>query len=288
MSSKILLAVWIIFTCAKTLDCTNPWYMTESNDCNIKIKRFNENQGFIDIMEKIIHANTDKKSIFYLENSHKIRNNTVFFKTPLISFDKFPTCNIHVIVTTRNEASIVDSYFELNPDLLKEQIPTIITIQFEYPKFSWDIRSLAYYFVPIRAIFAQIDEPCIKAEKNCIPLKWMSYCHWCATKLKDFPGRDNSILKILKFWDIQVKDRAPLFQITSGGSNQQCKQSNYINLGCNEHRRYYSTLEEVFNFSIVYNAYDPSSEELNYRTFSVPNSVKFSNSLVYLEYDGWH
>jgi len=37
---------------------------------------------------------------------------------------------------------MVRDYFTVNPDLFKDQIPTIVTTQFEYPEFSWNIPSL--------------------------------------------------------------------------------------------------------------------------------------------------
>src|SRR5581483_9617550 len=192
--------------------------------------------------------NTQKNSkiIFYLENSHKIPNNTKFLENPPIPHQKFPTtCNIQVILTTRNEAEMVVSYFDDNPDVLKEQIPTIVTIQSEYSGFAWDIPGFAYYFVPIRAIIAHINSSCIKNhhEKNsCIPVKWTSYCHWCTTQFKTFSGRDDniSILKMLKYWKfIHVKDRSPLFQITYGGFEQSCQEGNHINLDCEVISRYW-------------------------------------------------
>src|SRR5581483_8447444 len=104
--------------------------------------------------------NTQKNSkiILYLENSHKVPNNTKFLENPPIPHQKFPTpCNIQVILTTRNEAEMVDRYFDHNPDLLKERIPTIVTIQFDYPEISWDIFYLAIFFVPIRSIIVHIN-----------------------------------------------------------------------------------------------------------------------------------
>src|SRR5581483_4211969 len=122
--------------------------------------------------------NTQKNSkiILYLENSHKVLNNTKFLENPPIPHEKFPTtCNIQVILTTRNETSMVFSYFAWNPDLEKEQIPTIVTIQSEYSGFSWDISAFSRYLVPIPAIIAHINSSCIKnphEKYSCIPIKW--------------------------------------------------------------------------------------------------------------------
>jgi len=91
---------------------------------------------------------------------------------------------------------------------------------------------------------------------------------------------------MLKYWDIHVKERSPVFQITYGESSleMKCWETNHINIACGEASRQLSMIRKVFNFSILYY---PNNGELDYPVFAPINFGIFSNWFVYLGYKGF-
>src|SRR5581483_8961096 len=76
----------------------------------------------------------------------------------------------------------------------------------------------------------------------------------------------------------------PLFQMTYRAIGQKCPESNHIDIACLDGSRYWSTIETVFNFSIVS---DIGNGDLPYIAFFLSEVEIFSNFFIYLEYDGY-